>query len=110
MGEKKDTLVHVVLASDSATSAGLAVAGYSAIKQTSGRGGAVGDPGGFGRGNNFVPAKVLERRCRSKFPDDEVPALVLGDGEISLARLGAHPDWRSVAAPCFALHLHGHGY
>ena len=35
MGEKKDTLVHVVLASDSATSAGLAVAGYSAIKQTS---------------------------------------------------------------------------
>ena len=35
MEDKKHALVHVLLASDSATSAGLAVAGYSAIKQTS---------------------------------------------------------------------------
>ena len=35
MEDKKHPLVHVLLASDSATSAGLAVAGYSAIKQTS---------------------------------------------------------------------------
>jgi lipopolysaccharide biosynthesis glycosyltransferase len=33
--EDQSTMVHVLLASDSATSAGLAVAGYSAIKQTS---------------------------------------------------------------------------
>jgi len=35
MEGKKHPLVHVLLASDSATSAGLAVAGYSAIQQTS---------------------------------------------------------------------------